>query len=69
VTAGFEAATIGGFADWFAVSALFHEIPIPLWHTNIIAKNREKLTEGIIDLVTNKWLSPNVMQKNWTKST
>jgi uncharacterized membrane-anchored protein YjiN (DUF445 family) len=27
VTAGFEAATIGGFADWFAVSALFHEIP------------------------------------------
>jgi hypothetical protein len=26
VTAGFEAATIGGFADWFAVSALFHEI-------------------------------------------
>jgi uncharacterized membrane-anchored protein YjiN (DUF445 family) len=22
----FEAATIGGFADWFAVSALFHEI-------------------------------------------
>jgi uncharacterized membrane-anchored protein YjiN (DUF445 family) len=27
---GFEAATIGGFADWFAVSALFHEIlPCP----------------------------------------
>lgn len=63
VTAGFEAATIGGFADWFAVSALFHEIPIPLVrkHTNIIAKNREKLTEGIVDLVTNKWLSPDVI--------
>jgi uncharacterized membrane-anchored protein YjiN (DUF445 family) len=63
VTAGFEAATIGGFADWFAVSALFHEIPIPFVrkHTNIIAKNREKLTEGIVDLVTNKWLSPNVI--------
>ena len=26
----FEAATIGGFADWFAVSALFHEVPLPL---------------------------------------
>lgn len=63
VTAGFEAATIGGFADWFAVSALFHEIPIPFVrkHTNIIAKNREKLTEGIVDLVTNKWLSPDVI--------
>jgi uncharacterized membrane-anchored protein YjiN (DUF445 family) len=63
VTAGFEAATIGGFADWFAVSALFHEIPIPFVrkHTNIIAKNREKLTEGIVDLVTNKWLSPEII--------
>jgi uncharacterized membrane-anchored protein YjiN (DUF445 family) len=29
-------------------------------HTNIIAKT-EKLTEGIVDLVTNKWLSPNVI--------
>lgn len=65
VLAGFEAATIGGFADWFAVSALFHEIPIPFIrkHTNIIAKNREKLTEGIVDLVTNKWLSPDVISE------
>ncbi|EON76460.1 hypothetical protein ADIS_2910 [Lunatimonas lonarensis] len=58
--AGFEAATIGAIADWFAVSALFYEIPIPLVrrHTNIIVKNRRKLTEGIVDMVTNKWLSP-----------
>ncbi len=63
VIAGFEAATIGGFADWFAVRALFHEIPIPFIkkHTNIIVKNREKLTEGIVDLVTNKWLSSEVI--------
>lgn len=61
--AGFEAATIGGVADWFAVRALFHEIPIPFIkkHTNIIVKNREKLTEGIVDLVTNKWLAPEVI--------
>jgi uncharacterized membrane-anchored protein YjiN (DUF445 family) len=41
---------------------LFHEIPIPFVrkHTNIIAKNRKR-TEGIVDLVTNKWLSPNVI--------
>ena len=65
VIAGFEAATIGGFADWFAVRALFHEIPIPFIkkHTNIIVKNREKLTEGIVDLVTNKWLSPEVISE------
>lgn len=65
VQAGFEAATIGGVADWFAVRALFHEIPIPFVkkHTNIIVKNREKLTEGIVDLVTNKWLSPEVIKE------
>lgn len=63
VKAGFEAATIGGVADWFAVRALFHEIPIPFIkkHTNIIVKNRGKLTEGIVDLVTTKWLSPEVI--------
>jgi uncharacterized membrane-anchored protein YjiN (DUF445 family) len=60
---GFEAATIGGFADWFAVSALFYEIPIPIIkkHTNIIVRSRAKLSEGIVDLVTNKWLSPEII--------
>lgn len=62
---GFEAATIGALADWFAVSALFYEIPIPLIrrHTNIIVKNRDKLTEGIVDMVTTKWLSPEIIQE------
>ena len=64
----FEAGTIGGLADWFAVSALFYEIPIPYVrkHTNIIVKNREKLTEGIVDLVTTKWLSPEVLEERLT---
>ncbi len=62
---GFEAATIGGFADWFAVSALFREIPIPIIkkHTNIIVSNRIKLTNGVVDLVTNKWLSPEIIKE------
>lgn len=61
---GFEAATIGGLADWFAVNALFNEIPIPFLknHTNIIVKNRTKLSKGIVDLVTNKWLSIEVLK-------
>lgn len=63
--AGFEAGTVGGIADWFAVRALFYEIPIPFLrkHTNIIAKNRTKMTEGIVDLVTNNWLSPQVIKE------
>ncbi len=62
---GFEAATIGGFADWFAVSALFKEIPIPVIkrHTNIIVRNRLKLTNSVVDLVTNKWLSPAIIKE------
>ncbi|MEX2593271.1 MAG: DUF445 domain-containing protein [Anditalea sp.] len=62
---GFEAATIGALADWFAVSALFHEIPIPIIsrHTNIIVKNRSKLTEAIVELVTTKWLSSEIIQE------
>jgi uncharacterized membrane-anchored protein YjiN (DUF445 family) len=62
--AGFEAGTVGGLADWFAVSALFREVPIPLVrrHTNIIVKNRVRLTEGAVDLVTNQWLAPEVVR-------
>jgi len=62
---GFEAATIGGFADWFAVKALFKEIPIPFVrnHTNIIVKNRAKLSDGIVDLVSNKWLSTEIIKE------
>jgi uncharacterized membrane-anchored protein YjiN (DUF445 family) len=61
----FEAGAIGGLADWFAVSALFREIPIPLVrrHTNIIVKNRRRISDGIADMVQNKWLSPAVVRE------
>ncbi|MBA3845625.1 MAG: DUF445 family protein, partial [Planctomycetes bacterium] len=60
LAAGFEAGTIGGLADWFAVSALFRRVPIPLIsrHTDIIRRNRSRLTAAIVDLVQNRWLSP-----------
>ena len=65
INTGFEGATVGGLADWFAVSALFKEIPIPYIrkHTNIIVKNRAKISEGVVDLVTNRWLSPEVLKE------
>jgi uncharacterized membrane-anchored protein YjiN (DUF445 family) len=65
VASGFEAGTVGGLADWFAVSVLFREIPIPYVrrHTNILVKNRRQLTEGIVDLVTKRWLSPEIIQE------
>ncbi len=65
INTGFEGGTVGGLADWFAVSALFKEIPIPYIrrHTNIIVKNRAKISEGVVDLITNRWLSPEVIKE------
>ena len=61
----FEAGTIGGLADWFAVSALFREIPIPIIgrHTNLLVRNRMKFTRGIVEMVQNKWLTPDALRE------
>jgi uncharacterized membrane-anchored protein YjiN (DUF445 family) len=61
----FEAATVGALADWFAVSALFREVPVPLIrrHTNIIIKNRQRIVDGIADMVQNRWLAPNIIRE------
>lgn len=63
LAAAFEAGTVGAMADWFAVTALFREVRIPVLrrHTNIITKNRSKIIAGITDMVQNKWLSPSVI--------
>jgi len=64
---GFEAGMVGGCADWFAVSALFRPIPsrrFTLPHTDIIAANRAKLTAGIVDMVQNRWLTPETLAEH-----
>jgi uncharacterized membrane-anchored protein YjiN (DUF445 family) len=59
VTAGFEAAVVGGLADWFAVTALFrHPLGLPIPHTAIIPTRRAKIIEGIVTMVEEDWLSP-----------
>src|SRR5439155_1755384 len=62
VAAGFEAATVGGFADWFAVTALFrHPLGLPIPHTAIIPARRAKIIEGIVTMVEEDWLSPDAI--------
>lgn len=62
--AGFEAATVGGLADWFAVTALFrHPLGLPIPHTAIIRARRMKIVEGIASMVQEEWLSPQVIEK------
>src|SRR5262245_10491159 len=62
VAAGFEAAVVGALADWFAVTALFrHPLGIPIPHTAIIPARRAKIIEGIVTMVEEDWLSPDVI--------
>src|SRR5438128_3844570 len=63
VAAGFEAAVVCALADWFAVTALFrHPLGIPIPHTAIIPARRAKITEGIVNMVQDEWLSPEVIR-------
>lgn len=64
---GCEAGMVGGFADWFAVSALFRPLPSKrfcLPHTNLIVEKRETLSKGIVDMVQNRWLSPETLAEH-----
>ncbi|MBR2179076.1 MAG: DUF445 domain-containing protein [Selenomonadaceae bacterium] len=54
---GFLAATIGGLADWFAVTALFHK-PLGIsWRTEILKKNRKRIMDAIVEFVSSDLLS------------
>ena len=55
---GFIAATIGGMADWFAVTALFHK-PLGIsFRTEILKRNRERITDALIEFVEKDLLTP-----------
>ena len=55
---GFEAGLVGGLADWFAVTALFrHPLGLPIPHTALLPKNRDKMTNGLISTLENNWLT------------
>ncbi len=63
VATGFEAALVGGLADWFAVTALFrHPLGLPIPHTAIIPTRRAKIIESISSIIQEEWLSPAVIR-------
>ena len=54
---GFLAATIGGLADWFAVTALFQR-PLGIsYRTDILRRNRARIEESIIAFASDDLLS------------
>ncbi|MDR3562315.1 MAG: DUF445 domain-containing protein [Negativicutes bacterium] len=59
----FEAALVGGIADWFAVTALFRRpLGIP-WHTALIPSNRDKMIGAIAAAVQNDLLSKDSIKR------
>lgn len=64
VKAGAEAAMVGGLADWFAVVALFkHPLRIPIPHTAIIPKSKDRIAENLAEFVREKFLNPEVLKE------
>lgn len=60
---GFLAATIGGMADWFGVTALFRK-PLGIgFHTEILRRNRARIMDAIVEFVGTDLLNTeNIMQ-------
>ncbi|RQM37416.1 DUF445 domain-containing protein [Erwinia psidii] len=54
-----EAAMVGALADWFAVSALFRRVPIPLVgrHTAIVPRNKDRIADNLALFVQDKFLN------------
>lgn len=65
IQGGFEAGLVGGLADWFAVTALFrHPLNIPIPHTALLPKNRQKMTHAILNIAEKELLNKDsIMQK------
>lgn len=60
---GFEAGVVGGLADWFAVTALFrHPMGIPIPHTALLPKNRDRMIGSLVSTLENDWLSKESIQ-------
>lgn len=60
----FEAALVGGCADWFAVTALFRHPLNQRWvpHTAIIPKNRDRIIDNMVRMVDERLLSRDSLQ-------
>jgi len=54
---GFLAATVGGLADWFAVTAIFHR-PLGIsYRTDILRRNRGRIMEALVTFASDDLLS------------
>jgi uncharacterized membrane-anchored protein YjiN (DUF445 family) len=58
-----EAAMVGGLADWFAVTALFHyPMGIKIPHTNLIENSKQRIGENLGDFVVQNFVTPEIIR-------
>lgn len=68
IRGGFEAGLVGGIADWFAVTALFrHPMGLPIPHTSLLLKNRNKIIQSLISSMENELLNKESIEKKLSK--
>ena len=60
---GFLAATIGGLADWFAVTAIFRRPLGIAYRTDILRRNRPRIMEAIVRFASEDLLSTENIMK------
>lgn len=59
-----EAGMVGACADWFAVTALFRRpLGLPIPHTGIIPRNKDRIGEALGDFLANNFLTPAVLDQ------
>ncbi|WP_411678978.1 DUF445 domain-containing protein [Clostridium thailandense] len=63
VSSGFCASMIGGFADWYGITALFRKPFGVSFKTEIIPKNREKIFDGLSNMVSDELLTKEHLKK------
>ena len=57
-----EASAVGAMADWFAVVALFrHPLGLPLPHTAIIPRSKERVADGLAAFVRDHFLDADTL--------
>ncbi len=62
ISAAAEAALVGGFADWFAVTALFRRpLGLPIPHTALIRTQKDRIGRALGNFVRDRFLDPELV--------
>ena len=57
-----SASLVGGIADWFAIVALFERpLGLPIPHTGVIPRNKERIATGLSRFVETHFLDPSTI--------